>query len=255
MPLAGKRVVITRPEAQTSQLITLLREAGAIPIIFPTITIVPITANDALDLALSKLHAYDWVIFTSANSVRVIVERMAALGLPQAHLNRCQVAVIGPATAAALADQGVHVDLQPHEYVAEAIFEALAARGPLAGRKFLLLRADIARAALREQLAARGAIVEEIPVYRTVCGRADPAAYAELRGGVDVLTFTSSSTVRYFFEMLGGEALTIASHALVACIGPITAQTARGFGLRVDLVANEYTVPGLLNALMEKMSL
>ena len=254
MSLVGKRILITRPEAQSSAFIQMLNNAHAVPIVFPTIAIEPISDNTALESALSKLDAYDWAVFTSVNGVRLVLERMQSLGLKPAKLNSCRVAAIGPATAAELQSRGIRVDLQPERYIAESIFESLVENGSIAGKRFLLLRADIARATLREQLSAKGGLVDEIAVYNTVKGNPDPESYAELRAGVDIVTFTSSSTVRYFFELLGSEALPLVRDALVACIGPITAQTAQEFGLKVDLVAEEYTIPGLLKALSERMS-
>ncbi len=253
-PLAGKRIVATRAEGQTQEFVALLREAGAVPIVFPTIRIVPLDDTHELDAALTRLNEYDWVIFTSVNGVRNVIDRMQALGLSPDILNSRQIAAIGPATEALIRSYGVRTDLRPSEYIAEAIVSDLLARGPVTGTRFLLLRVDIARAVLRQQLTARGALVDEIPVYRTALGQPDAAAYAELRAGVDVITFTSSSTVRHFFELLGGEARPIADKALIACIGPITAQTAREMGLQVGVVATEYTVRGLMAALTETLS-
>jgi uroporphyrinogen-III synthase len=251
----GKRVVITRPEAQAAGFKAALEAAGANPILFPTIAIAPIPGNAALDAALARLAAeraaYDWVVFTSVNGVEVVFDRMAELGLTPSLFDGCRVAVIGPATAAALSERGVEPSLVPESYVAEGIVAALSARGEIAGRSFLLLRATIARAALRDLLREGGATVKEVPVYETVLGRPEPDAYTALRAGVDVLTFTSSSTVRSFCELLGEEAFAIARAATVACIGPLTEETARACGLRVDVVAEEYTVPGLLAALEE----
>ena len=250
--LSGKRIVITRPATQAQSLIDNLLSFEAVPILFPTIQIAPIQHNPALDLALNHLSHYDWVVFTSANGVRVVVDRLASLGMEATVLNAASIAAIGPATATALQDQAVRVDLQPVEYVAEAIFDELQRRGTVTNNRFLLLRADIARATLREQLIAAGAAVEELPVYYTVCGLPDPAAFVELRHGVDMITFTSSSTVRCFFELLP-DALEIAAQARIACIGPITAQTARDYGLNVALVAESYTVEGLMTALLQPL--
>lgn len=252
-PLAGKRIVVTRPEAQAQQFINRLRQAEAIPIIFPTIEIVPLADTTQLDRALQNLPAYDWVIFTSVNGVHIVCERIKALALPLSLLDTRQIAVIGPATAAILASYGLHAALQPDEYVAEAIVEALSQQGVVMGKRFLLLRADIARAVLREQLIANGALVDELPVYHTVRGQPDPTAFAELRAGVDIITFTSSSTVRFFFQLLNDEAHRITADARIACIGPITAETARQMGLHVDLVAADYTVSGLMMALSETL--
>ncbi|MHB8629083.1 MAG: uroporphyrinogen-III synthase [Aggregatilineales bacterium] len=252
-PLTGKRIVITRPAAQAQPFINALIAAGATPILFPTIQIMPISDNAPLDSALAHLSAYDWIVFTSVNGVRVVSERMQLLNFSVTTLNAHQVAAIGPATAKALTDRGIRVALQPDEYIAEAIVEALKQRGAIAGQRFLLLRADIARPTLREQLVANGGIVDEIPVYHTVRGQPDPATFAELRRGVDVLTFTSSSTVLFFCELLGDEALKIAANAQIMCIGPITAQTARDLGLHVASTAEDYTVPGLLNVMQEAL--
>jgi uroporphyrinogen-III synthase len=248
-PLAGKRIVATRAEEQSYELVTLLESVGAVPILFPTIRIVPLDDYRELDDRLQHLSDYDWVIFTSVNGVRHVIERMRTLGLPLATCDKCHVAAIGPATEALLRQYGIRISLRPDEYVAEAIVAELLKRGPVKGKRFLLLRVDIARAVLREQLVEEGAQVDEIPVYQTALGQPDPAAYEALRTGVDVITFTSSSTVRHFFDLLGGEALPIASRALIACIGPITAQTAREKGLQVGVIAREYTIPGLVAAL------
>jgi uroporphyrinogen-III synthase len=250
-PLAGKRIVTTRAEGQTRELIATLESVGAVPIVFPTIEIVPLSdaEYDPLDTALKNLHMYHWIIFTSVNGVRNVIDRMRSLGLPLELLKACQIAAIGPATEGLLREHGLDPALRPPEYVAEAILAELRARAPLTGQRFLLLRVDVARAVLREQLRAAGAEVDEIHVYRTTLGRPSPEAFAELRAGVDVITFTSSSTVRNFFALLGDDAQTLAAHALIACIGPITAGTAREMGLRVDLQASEYTVGGLLSVL------
>jgi uroporphyrinogen-III synthase len=252
-PLAGKRVVSTRPEAQAQEFVAMLREAGAIPVIFPTIQIAPLEDTSELDSALRRLSDYEWVVFTSVNGVNQSLERMQTLAIPLETIQSRQIAVIGPATRAALNRFGIEAALQPDEYIAEAIVESLKAYGPIAGKRFLLLRADIARAALREQLVEVGANVDEVSVYRTVRGEPAPEAYSALRAGVDVITFTSSSTVRYFFDLLGDEVPAVTRGAKIICIGPITAKTARDLGLNVDGVAEEYTVPGLVSALTEIM--
>jgi uroporphyrinogen-III synthase len=244
----NKRIVITRPAAQVQAVADLISESGDFPIVFPTIQIEPLDDNEALDAALRRLHVYDWVIFTSANGVNLVTDRMRQIGVLPTMLNQCQIAVIGPATAAALELHGVKADVQPEAYIAESVFEAIAAKTSIEGKRFLLLRAEMARPTLREMLHENGAAVSELPVYRTLRGNPDQIAFEELRRGVDVITFTSSSTVRNFFDILGSEAKSIAAKATIACIGPITAQTAESYGLNVTLVADEYTVPGLLRA-------
>jgi uroporphyrinogen III methyltransferase / synthase len=246
--LAGKRVLITRPRAQSTAVVERLMSLGAAPVIFPTIEIAPLADFSHLDRAIGGLNAYRWVIFTSANGVEAFWQRLAALGRGAEAFRGVQVAAIGPATARALAERGVRPDFVPAEYVAEAILPGL---GEVRGQAILLPRAEIARKALAEALAERGAAPEEIPVYRTLPAKLDPQRLAELEAGVDFATFTSSSTVRNFVEMLGSAAGERLKGAVVACIGPITAQTAREHGLTVEIVAAEYTADGLVDALLD----
>jgi uroporphyrinogen III methyltransferase/synthase len=159
-----------------------------------------------------------------------------------------RVAAIGPATAQALKERAVIPDFVPAEYVAEAILPGL---GDVHGQRILLPRADIARKALVNQLRMRGAFPEEIAVYRTVLCQPDLEALADLEQGVDIAIFSSSSTVGNFFELMGKRASDLLKGTVIACIGPITAETARTNGLTVDLIAAEYTVEGLVNALVD----
>jgi uroporphyrinogen-III synthase len=240
--LAGRRVLVTRPADQAGALVERLAARGALPVVLPTIAIAPLADTAALDGAIGRLAGYDWIIFTSANGVTAFWERLAAAGLDGRALAGRSVAAIGPATAEALRERGVAVAFIPEEYVAERILDGL---GDVAGRRVLLPRAEIARKALAGELRARGAEVEELAAYRTLAAPPDPEALAELRAGVDAITFTSSSTVRHFVELAGPDT----GNAVIACIGPITAQTARELGLPVDVVAREYTLDGLVRAL------
>lgn len=241
-PLRGRRVVVTRPQAQASGFCAMLSAAGAIPIRFPTIRIVPMPDMTALDHALGRLGKYDWVIFTSVNGVAYTFDRLA-MPLPAS----LRVAAIGPATERALAQHEVACDFVPSEFIADRIADGL---GPVAGMHILLLRAEAARKTLAEHLSAGGAHVDDISVYRTVAHRPPPAAFRALEAGVDAITFTSSSTAQYFAALpetgrFGNSA------PLVACIGPITAMTARRLGYTVDIVATDYTTDGLMRALAE----
>ena len=233
------RVLILRPPEQAADLAAQVRAAGWDPILYAVLRIEPPERWDDLDAALRRLAdaAYDWLVLTSANGVRFVWERLAALGLTVPDTVR--VAVIGPATARALRARGVEPDLMPDAYVAEALADAL---GDVRGRRFLLARADRARPTLRERLRARGAHVDEVVAYRTVV--APPAAPPP---PADVIAFTSPSTVEGFVQTLGQRPLP--AHVRIACIGPITAKAARDAGLPVHGVATTYTTEGLIDAI------
>ena len=247
--LAGLRVVITRPERQSEALCERLHALGALPIRFPTIATVPPEAGGGLDRAIARIADYDWIVFTSVNGVEHFWARLAfAPVAPQAAGDGIpgfagRIAAIGPATAAALQERCTAVHLMPPEYRAEAILSAI---GDVRELRILLPRADIARAALAQGLRERGARVDEVTAYRTIPGTPSPAAFDELRRGVDIITFTSSSTVRNFVALTQGMDC---GDPLIACIGPVTADTARQLGMHVHVVAEEYTVDGLTEAL------
>jgi uroporphyrinogen-III synthase len=254
-PLSGKRIVITRPTAQARDMIARLRELGAEPIACPAIAIVPPADYIALDAAIARLDDYDWLVVTSANGVRALLGRMADLGRAATELRQLRIGAIGPATAQALAEHGLQASFMPTAYVAEAILDEI---GDVDGQRILLPRADIAREALAVGLRANGARVDEIAAYRTVPGPGAPELVARLRAGeIDAITFTSSSTVRYLLDGLAAAGLERSAaieqlqHAVVVCIGPITATTAAEEGLRVDVIAREYTGDGLVTALVE----
>ncbi|MDX1686375.1 MAG: hydroxymethylbilane synthase [Candidatus Promineifilaceae bacterium] len=247
-PLAGQRIVVTRPPHQAPELAERLQKLGATPILFPTIQIRPMEDSSKLDEAIGDLGRYDWVIFTSVNGVAIFFERVEALGLDNSLFDGVRVAAIGPATGDALAEEGVAPDYIPEEFVAERIAEGL---GDVSGLSILLPRAAIARETLRQMLAAQGAAVDEIPTYRTLPATPSSGALAALEN-VDIITFTSSSTVRNFIDLVGGrqEALRLLQDATVACIGPITAGTVEEeLSLRPGIVADEYTMDGLVTAI------
>lgn len=242
-PLANKRILITRPRAQAVDLCDKLTALGAVPIVFPTIAIASLTDTTLLDKAIHQLDQYQWIIFTSVNGVKAFWDRLDLGGPQDLPGLPASIAAIGPATARALESHGVTVTLIPDEYIAEAIVDNI---GDVRDQRILLPRADIAREALAIELQKRGALVDEIAAYRTLPAAPDPTGLAELQRGVDVITFTSSSTVRNFVALGGRET----GRALIACIGPITAHTARELGLRVDIMAREYTMDGLVAALV-----
>ena len=232
-PLFGKRILVTRSREQASDMSRLLREAGAEALEFPTIRITPLPPAADLPARL----AADWLLFTSVNGLPCLLEQLAALGKDIRALGTAKLGAIGPATADSLRAHGLRVDFVPERFIAEAVAEGLP---DPAGQRIVLLRAEEAREALPELLAARGASVEVVPVYRTEQEAGELPDMATL----DAITFTSSSTVRNFRARVPGEV-----DAVIACIGPITAQTAEALGLRVDIVAEEYTLAGLIQAL------
>ena len=254
LPLFGKRVLVTRTRPQAGVLSARLAALGAQPLEVPTIEVQPLSPqpSDRLDAAFDALSSYGWVVFTSANAVDVFFHRLGAAGRDARSLGPVRVAAIGPATAAALDRRGVTADAVPDTYVAEALAEKLADHG-LAGQRVLLPRSADGRDAIVAGLEALGAVVDDVPVYRTVT----PDGAAELlerhmAKGLDVATFTSSSTVTNLLELLG-DAKRLRG-VTIACIGPITAQTAAESGLKADIVASEHTVDGLVAALAAHFS-
>ena len=241
-PLRGKRIVITRAREKAAPFAEKLRALGAEPLIVPTIATRSPQDTAPLDAALSCVAAYDWVIFTSANTVRHVWERLHALGRP-APRAWPGVAAVGPATARALIERGVRAQIVPPVHVAEALAEALAARAELRGKRVLLPQSDLARPVLAEMLRAAGAHVDAVVAYETYRPPADPDALA---GGVDVLTFTSPSTAHHFAAMFPRAQF---GDALIACIGPVTAEAVRALGWPVDVLAEPHTEDGLIAAL------
>jgi uroporphyrinogen III methyltransferase/synthase len=252
-PLSGRRIVVTRARAQASAFVRALENLGAEAIEFPTIEIVPPESNDALDRALKNLAAYDWIIFTSVNGVGYFSARMTALKRDLAALKNIRVAAIGPETAKAVESLGVESEVVPEEFRAEAILEKLRP-AEMRGKKILVPRAAEARDVLIETLRQWGATVDAVAAYRTIPARGDAGSMRALfeRGAADMVTFTSSSTVKNFAALFAGvEARRLLAQTAIACIGPITQETAEEMGIRVDVVSKEYTIGGLTKAIVE----
>ncbi len=246
-PLAGQRVLVTRPREQADAFARALDALGARAVLFPTVEIRPLEQTDALDEAVRGLARQDWLVFTSANGVRHFLERCEALAC-MGSLQRLAIAAIGPQTARQLAEHGLTVRLVPEMYRAEGILTAL---GPdrVRGRRFLLARVAGARDVLPETLRRWGAAVTVVEAYRNQPVRQGARRLVTLLKQVDWVTFTSPSTVHAFVDLLG--AAPRAGRVRVACIGPITEEAARRRGLDVDVVAREYTVAGLIQAMAE----
>ena len=259
-PLAGRRVLITRTRAQASTLAGLLAAEGAHPVLLPALELERRVDEAALANAVDCLRAraYSWAVFTSANAVRTTFELLRERGLDARTFAGARLCAIGAATAEALAANGLIADLIPPEALGESIVETLVeagrdTAGGLTGTRVLLTRAEGGRAVLPAGLRARGATVDEVTLYVAAPpASAPPEALALLRASeIDAVAFTSSSTVRNLLTVLGedAEARTGLDSALVACIGPATAETARASGLTVAIEAYEHSVPGLVNAL------
>lgn len=248
-PLFGRRVLVTRSREQASALSERLRELGAEPVEYPTIEIAPPRDVAPLDEAIARLRTYDWLIFTSANGVRAFVHRMNEKGMDIRALRRLKIAAVGPTTAQALQDYRLRVDYVPAVYKTE---EIAAGIGDVAGERILLPRAERAPKRLARALRGKGAVIHEVAAYRTLAVGASDELRALLKDGqIDIVTFTSSSTVRNLVASLQGQTPAKAlSRCLVACIGPVTARTAKRLGIGVDVVAREHTIAGLVEAIV-----
>ncbi len=252
-PLLSKKILVTRAVQQAPALSKKLRELSGIPIEFPAIEIAPNPNSEPLDGSIRRLTEYDWIIFTSAQGVRSFVERMAALNLQLESLKKFKVAAIGPATAAALERAGGEADYVPKEYLSERI---LADVGDLAGKRILLPRADIASKELPDTLRSRGALVDEIVAYRTAIPKdcSSERLKSIFENGVDIVTFTSPSTVRNLAQILGQELLRKLLHGVkIACIGPVTANAAKELGIEADVIAKTHTIDGLVEAIVDEI--
>jgi uroporphyrinogen III methyltransferase/synthase len=244
-PLHGRRVVVTRARAQASELARRLAALGAEPIELPAIRIEPRIESKEVRRAIESLHSYALLCLTSPNGVRLLFEAMAAQGRDARALANATVAAIGPGTAGALREHGVLADVVPERSVAESLVEALA-EVPVEGKPVLVARAAEARDVLPDALRARGAEVDVVALYETLAEHPDPDSI-ERAAEADYLTFTSSSTVRFFVEALPDG---LPSAARVVSIGPVTSEAAREAGLTVDVEAERHDIDGLLEALL-----
>jgi uroporphyrinogen III methyltransferase/synthase len=257
-PLFGKRIVVTRARQQASEFLAHLTELGAACVEFPTIQVVPPKSWNALDRAIMRLERYQWLLFTSVNGVRYFFNRVKDLGFDVRELKGARIGAIGPKTAQAIQKKGFSPDLVPNEYRAEAVVEAFK-QWDVKGARILLPRASEAREILPLELTKMGASVDEVPAYQTVTPEHDKGVIKGMleEGEIEMVTFTSSSTVTNFVGMFRGERQHLKewmAHVAVACIGPITARTAEKEGLSVSLIPKEYTIDALTNAILQYFS-
>lgn len=248
-PLFGKRIIVTRAESSASVLSDQLEELGAQVDEYPVIKFIPPTDPTPLDDAIAHLSNFDWIIFTSANGVEWFIKRVLETGGDIRALGCAKLGAIGPKTAAALEQLKLKVDYVPSEYIAEAIIREFPEN--ISGKNILITRAKEAREELPEGLKSLGADVTVVSVYETA--RDDSHANA-LRsrlteGDIDIITFTSASTVKNFMTLIGD--IKVPDSVIAACIGPITADTARTYGLDPVIIASDYTIEGLVKALID----
>ena len=255
--LHGRRIVVTRAREQAADLVRALETLGAETIVAPVIRIQPLENLASLRAALTGLSAYRWVVFTSQNAVQIVLDRLVSWGLRPRVFAATSIAAIGSATAESLRKRGLVPALVPDEFVAEALVDALVheSGGSLAGARVLVPSAEDARETLTEGLQRHGAAVETIPVYRTVPahGDFDDLISEIIDRRIDAVTFTSSSSVRSFVQLVGSETAT-SGRFVTATIGPITAGTARELGLRDVIEAAPHTVPGLVASLVTRFA-
>lgn len=252
-PLFGQKVLITRSRTQASNLRAQLEELGAATVELPSIEIADLDDYSQLDGALTRLKDFGWVFFSSTNAVEAVFQRLEQQNQDSRAFATAKIGAIGPATSKALSQRGINPDFVPSRSVSEEVVQEVSGLD-WQGVPVLLPGSDIGREVLADGLAELGAQVERIAAYRTVTPQgASQLARQILKDGVDVITFTSSSTVRNTLDILEGDKQYLEA-SFIACIGPITAATARDLGLRVDLVADENTVEGLVESLVRHFS-
>jgi uroporphyrinogen III methyltransferase/synthase len=253
-PLFGQTIAVTRTRQQASDLAQQLEELGARVIEAPTIELVPPSDWAAVDQSLHAAAQFDWIIFTSQNGVAFTKQRLLDLHLDARAFGQARIAAIGDATAAAIRQHlCLNVDLCPTSFVAEALADELLRQNQIQGKRFLLLRADIARPILREKLQQNGAAdVRDVPIYHTRVADSLPPTLLEALAEKHVhwITFTSSSTARNFVTLLGSDYAARLRDVKIASIGPITTATLRELQIPVTVQAQQFNLPGLIDAIV-----
>jgi uroporphyrinogen III methyltransferase/synthase len=258
-PLFGRRIIVTRPREQAMELVEMLEGLGASVVEAPTIRIVPPADYGPLDDAVAMAGRFDWIVFASVNGVEYFMQRLLAASDVR-ELKNVRLCAVGPGTAERLARFGIKADLMPAEYRVEAVLEALKACGDPAGRRFLLPRANIGREFLADELRKAGADVVDVVAYQTLPVESEregePDVYRLLlEKQVDVVTFTSPSTVRHFAHLYGrDQAADLLQSTTVASIGPVTAEAAEQLHIRTTIMPAEHTIAGLVDAILEHLA-
>jgi len=257
-PLMGKRIAVTRAREQASDLVKQLSDMGAACLECPTIKVIPPADRTHLNTAIAHLSDYDWIVFTSVNGVKFFFECLFESGRDVRALHHLCTASIGPATAAKLREFGINSDIIPESYRAESVVEAFRNEA-VRGKKILLPRAEEARPVLPAELTKMGATVDEVTAYCTVedCENAEILISRLKEGSIDLVTFTSSSTVKNFRKLLPSEDAefkTLMKGVTIASIGPITSDTAKELGFDVRITAESFTIPGLCEAIQSYYS-
>ena len=253
LPLSGCRVLVSRAKKQAGALSSLLCDLGCQVIEIPFIEIRKASSFQPLDTALKNLADYDWLILTSVNGVEAMFERMARKKLDASSLAHLKIAAIGPATKSAIEKHDLKVSVTPKEYIAESVVAALHRR--VAGKRVLLVRAKVARDVIPRELRKAGAHVDVVEAYETVIPETSRKRLGQLLAGTrkpHAITFTSSSTVKNFVDLIGlrGARAAIKNGVHTASIGPVTSATLRDFGLPVNIEAKQYTMQGLVDAIV-----
>lgn len=249
-PLYGKRIIVTRAKEQAGTFSTKLALLGAEVIEIPTIEIIPPESYDSLDNAINNIGQYDILILTSVNGVNHFFNRIKELKKDVRILSSVKICAIGPATKKAIEDRGIIVDIMPEKYVAESVVEKLQTLG-IEGKRFLLARALVARDVIPQEITRLGGIIDVATVYRTVKPE-DIDEKLKLLGEVDVITFTSSSTAKNFFDALHDKSLL--NKTVIASIGPVTSETIRNCGFEPHIEAKVFTIDGLIEAVIGHFS-
>lgn len=252
-PLSGKRILITRTKSQTGSFAQKIEDLGGEVYSFPTIKVIDPSDYRLIDNKIKKIEEYDWIIFTSVNGVKSFFSRLINLQIDIRLLAGIKIGAIGSATGKALEEKGVFPDYIPEKFQAEAMAAGLKDIIKK-GQRVLLPTADIARKVLEEELSRHGALVDKIDIYHTVSGEGEREFLLEWLHNreIDIITFTSSSTVRNFVRMLGPENLSLLKDVKVASIGPITSATAVDLGLNVQIEAQDYNIDGLIKAILDQ---